>query len=119
MKNRHKLAKELKSQKMRFDFKVMLPRDCEHRAFYVRIDEKTNFRIYKVQHLFSSVGGAWIIEFYVSFRNLKKLKEYQKKHQWRDLSGSFGIDCSPDDGIKIMDSLKKYGKCDLRRYFCG
>jgi len=115
MKNRHKLSKELKSQKMRFDFKVMLPRDCGHRAFYIRVDEKKPFRVYKVEHLFSAVSEAMDFEFFVSFRDLSRVKH----HHDRSWERGFGLSCSVDDGIRIIDSLKKYGKCDLRKYFCG
>ena len=113
----NKLKHELSSRETWDGFKILMPYDWGLRAFYVRLDDITTFRVYKVHHLFSSAGGAWLIDFYVSFRDLKKLKDYQKKHQWGDLGGSIGIDCPPDDGIKIMESLKKYGRCNLRKYF--
>ena len=95
-------------------FQTLLPRSCGHRAFYIRVDEKKSFRVYKVKHLFSTVGVAWIIEFYVSYRDLNRTR----RHPYKSTDRSFGLDCPPDDGIRIIDSLKKYGKCDLRKYFC-
>lgn len=96
-------------------FQKMFPRTYGRKAFYIRIRPNSCFRVYKIEHLFSCVGEAQILEFFVSYRDLRKLTRlpFPKGTQ------SFGLDCPPDEGIKIMEALKRKGYCNLTRYFKG
>lgn len=36
---------------------------------------KDKFRVYKVEYFFSTVGGAWVLEFFISHRDLSRFKK--------------------------------------------
>ena len=93
--------------------KKLLPKNCGREAFYIKVNANTKFRIYKVLHLFSTVGEAWLIDFFVSYRDLKRFRAFFKFK----FENSIGIDCCADEGIEIMERLKKHGVCDLSKYF--
>ena len=94
-------------------FNKMFPRTYGHRAFHIRVYPDLCFRVYKVEHLFSCVGEAQILEFFVSYRDLRKLTRLHCPKGIR----TFGLDCPPDEGIRIMEALKKKGYCNLEKYF--
>ena len=101
-------------EKDRFSqFNKLYPRKYGHNAFYIRVRSDLTFRVYKVAHLFSCVGVAYILEFFVSYRDLRKLR----KQPFSSEINSFGIDCSLEEGMRIVDELKKKGYCSLEKYF--
>ncbi len=94
-------------------FNKLYPRKYGHDAFCIRVRSDLTFRVYKVVHLFSCVGVAYILEFFVSYRDLRKLS----KQPFLSETNSFGIDCFLEDGMRIVDERKKKGYCSLEKYF--
>ena len=87
---------------------VQFPKRYGHKAFYIRVRPNLCFRVYKVEHLFSTVGEAHILTFHISFRHLKKLRQFP----WADKK-SISISCGVKEGLAIIESLKRKGFCDL------
>ena len=52
----------------------ILPKQYKRDAFYLCFG-KEMFRVYKVEYFFSTVGGAWVLEFFISHRDLSRFKE--------------------------------------------
>lgn len=51
----------------------ILPKQYKRDAFYLCFG-KVKFRVYKVEYFFSSVGGAFVLEFFISYRDLNRFK---------------------------------------------
>ena len=87
---------------------VQFPKRYGHKAFYIRVRPSLCFRVYKVEHLFSTVGEAHMITFHISFRHLKKLRQFP----WADKK-SISITCGVKEGLRIMEDLRRMGCCNL------
>lgn len=87
--------------------KILLPKDYNKDAFYYK-HHSDIYRIYKVEHFFSSVGGAYVILLYASKSNLQK---FQKKFDADYLS--LPIE-SPTLYNKLIDKLKHKGILEFR-----
>ena len=92
----------------------LIPHSYGHKAFYVDVCDGLRFRVYKVESFFSTVGEAWVVLFYVSYRDLLKLRKFKHKHD----SKSFCISDIPETEVKrILFQLKTYEKCDVSFFF--
>ena len=52
----------------------ILPKQYKRDAFYLYLG-KDKFRVYKVEYFFSTVGGAWVLEFFISHRDIIRFKK--------------------------------------------
>ena len=89
-------------------FKTLLPRQYGHSAFYVKVKPELTFRVYKIEHLFSTVGVAHIYVLHISFRHLRKLKHFK----WADKK-TIRFECDVDAGVNILKGLKEKGYADI------
>ena len=95
-------------------FKKILPKQYGFSAFYVKVTPKLTFRIYKVEHFFSTVGTAHIFDMHISFRHLHKLRQFK----WANKK-TIRFDCSVDTGINVLKDLKEKGFADISYLFEG
>lgn len=93
---------------IRDPFTTLWPQRYGHKAFYVKVPGYAPIRVYKMKYLFSSVGGSFIMIFYVSRSHLQKSARI-----WSDDGRSFGASPGSDEGLKIIQNLKKYGCCRI------
>ena len=93
-------------------FEKLLPRQYGFSAFYVKATPKLTFRIYKVEHLFSTVGAAHIFNLHISFRHLHKLSQFE----WAN-KNTISFECNVDTGINILKNLKEKGFADISPLF--
>ena len=89
-------------------FKTLLPRQCGFSTFYVKVKPEFTFRVYKIEHLFSTVGVAHIFVLHISFRHLRKLKHFK----WAD-KRTINFECDVDAGINIIKDLKEKRYVDI------
>lgn len=88
----------------------VLPKDYNHEAFYIKFED-IKFRVFKVEYFFSSVGGAWVLDFFISHSDLKKFK---KTKYCENGSNSVWISDIPKSQIdNIVNLLKTQGFVDL------
>lgn len=95
-------------------FETIFPKKQGHSAFYFKVNSQLWFRVYKIDHLFSTVGEAHIFILYVSFRHLHRLKQLKLPDK-----KSITFDCYVDTGIDLLEQLKQKGKVDISFLFEG
>ena len=93
-------------------FKIIFPKKNGYPAFYFKVNSRLWFRVYKVEHLFSTVGVAHIFNVYISFRHLHKLKQFK----WADRK-TISFECDLDTGINILKELEQKGRVDISFLF--
>ena len=92
----------------------IMPRNYGQNAFYVNVCDGLRFRVYKVEAFFSTVGEACVVLFYVSYRDLQKLKSFKYKHDNKTFCVA---DILETEVNHILSQLKTYGKCDVSFFF--
>ena len=102
------------NQEVKEMFEKLFPKQYGFSAFYVKVTPKLIFRVYKVEHLFSTVGTAHIFYMHISFRHLHKLMQFK----WADKK-TINFDCNVDTGINILKELKEKGFADVSHLFKG
>ena len=93
-------------------FKTIFPKMNGYTAFYFKVEPRLWFRVYKIEHLFSTVGVAHIFVLHISFRHLHRLNQFK----WADKK-TISFDCDVDCGINILNELEKNGKADILYLF--
>lgn len=93
-------------------FETLFPKPYGFSAFFVKVTPTLTFRIFKLEHLFSTVGATYMFQLYVSFRHLSKLRHFK----WSD-KNSICFECDVNTGIKILEDLKKTGFSDISFLF--
>lgn len=93
-------------------FQEIFPKKYGFSAFYVKVQPHLWFRVYKVEHLFSTVGTSHIFILHISFRHLHKLKHFR----WGD-KRTLNFDCDVDTGIQLLGQLKRTGQVDISDLF--
>ena len=88
----------------------VLPKNYNHEAFYIKF-KNIKFRVYKMEYFFSSVCGAWVLEFFISHSDLEKFK---KSKYYENGTDSIYIADIPKSKVdNIVDLLKTQGFIDL------
>ena len=93
-------------------FTTIFPKKNGYPAFYFKLYPQMWFRVYKIEHLFSTVGVAHIFVLHISFRHLHKLKQFK----WAD-KGTISFECNVDRGINMLNELEQNGKVDISYLF--
>ena len=93
-------------------FKTIFPKKNGYPAFYFKVNSRLWFRVYKVEHLFSTVGVAHFFVLHISFRHLQRLKQFK----WAD-KRMISFECDVDTGINILKELEQMGKVDISFLF--
>ena len=84
----------------------ILPKRYKRDVFYLYIG-KDKFRVYKVEYFFSTVGGAWVLEFFISHRDLRRFKK--SKYSEHGAESCWWADITVPEIKEVLKSLRTTG----------